>query len=71
MEAVLEAKQLVTLLRGRGLSQKQIAQRCGVTQGAISHIETGRRKNVLASTQRQLETLAAETADIPPSSAAA
>ncbi|MCM2493063.1 helix-turn-helix domain-containing protein [Burkholderia glumae] len=59
----MEAQQLVSLLRERGLSQKEIAKRSGLSQGAISHIETGRRKNVMASTLRQLESLAAETGE--------
>lgn len=58
---VMDAKQLIIALRKRGKSQKTIADECGLSQGAISHIETGRRKNVLATTQKKLERLYAET----------
>lgn len=63
MEAKLDAKQIISALRDRGFSQKVIASKTGLSQGAISHIETGRRKNVLASTLLQLERLYAETSD--------
>ncbi|KVD81904.1 hypothetical protein WS62_23395 [Burkholderia sp. ABCPW 14] len=57
----MDAKQLIIALRKHGLSQTAIAEKCGLSQGAISHIEIGRRKNVLLSTQQQLERLYAET----------
>ncbi|MDN7894504.1 helix-turn-helix transcriptional regulator [Burkholderia cepacia] len=58
----MDAKEIIGLLRSRGLSQKQIAEKCGLSQGAISHIETGRRKNVLLTTHQQLQRLCDETA---------
>lgn len=58
----MDAKELVGLLRSRGLSQNQIAEKCGLSQGAISHIETGRRKNVFLTTHQQLQRLCDETA---------
>lgn len=48
------AKELVTKLRESGLSQQQIADRCHVTQGAISNICTGRTQDVRASVYTQL-----------------
>lgn len=51
----MEALELVLALRGLGLSQKEVADLCGLSQGAISHIETGRRKNVFSVTQKSLE----------------
>jgi transcriptional regulator with XRE-family HTH domain len=56
----MDAQQLVALLKERKLSQRTIAERCGLSQGAISHIETGRRKDVRASTKESLEKLFAE-----------
>lgn len=53
----MEGKELVSALRARGMSQREIGERCGLSQGAISHIETGRRKNLFAATQRSLEAL--------------
>jgi transcriptional regulator with XRE-family HTH domain len=53
----MDAQQLVSSLRKMGLSQKDIAEKCGMSQGGISHIETGRRKNVLATTKEQLDKL--------------
>lgn len=50
----MEGKELVLALRALGLSQREIGEGCGLSQGAISHIETGRRRNVLASTERAL-----------------
>jgi transcriptional regulator with XRE-family HTH domain len=53
----MEANELVTALRALGLSQKEIGEACGLSQGAISHIETGRSKSVLIDTHRKLEAL--------------
>lgn len=62
----MDAQQLVTLLKERKLSQRAIAERCGLSQGAISHIETGRRKDVRASTKESLEKLFAEVENASP-----
>ncbi|BBP95938.1 hypothetical protein BSFA1_10670 [Burkholderia sp. SFA1] len=56
----MDARQLVVSIRKRGLSQEEIAERCGLSQGAISHIETGRRKDVRATTKDSLAKLHAE-----------
>lgn len=53
----MDAIDLIRELRSRGLSQQAIAERCGLTQGAISHIETGRRKNVFVTTRDRLAAL--------------
>lgn len=53
----MDGRELVLALRALGLSQRQIGEGCGLSQGAISHIETGRRKNMLASTERALMAL--------------
>ncbi|WP_186098255.1 helix-turn-helix domain-containing protein [Burkholderia gladioli] len=53
----MEGKELVSALRALGMSQREIGERCGLSQGAISHIETGRRKNLFAATERSLEAL--------------
>ncbi|WP_429498916.1 helix-turn-helix domain-containing protein [Robbsia andropogonis] len=57
----MDTKTIIVELRKRGLSQRQIADACGLTQGAISHIETGRRKNVFASTRDALVELLGKT----------
>ncbi|MDR5736161.1 helix-turn-helix domain-containing protein [Caballeronia sp. LZ025] len=59
----MDARQLVVSIRKRGLSQEEIADRCGLSQGAISHIETGRRKDVRATTKDSLVKLHAELAE--------
>jgi transcriptional regulator with XRE-family HTH domain len=56
----MDAQELVVSIRKLGLSQEQVAQRVGMTQGAISHIETGRRKDVRATTKDNLVALHAE-----------
>lgn len=53
----MDGKEIVSALRALGMSQREIGERCGLSQGAISHIETGRRKNLFASTERALEAL--------------
>ncbi|WP_053567908.1 helix-turn-helix domain-containing protein [Caballeronia cordobensis] len=58
----MDARQLVVSIRKRGLSQEEIAERCGLSQGAISHIETGRRKDVRATTKDSLVRLHEELA---------
>jgi transcriptional regulator with XRE-family HTH domain len=56
----MDARQLVVSIRKQGLTQEQIAERTGLSQGAVSHIETGRRKNVFATTKESLEKLHTE-----------
>ena len=41
----LSAQQLIGVMRDLGMSQKEIGEASGITQSAVSHIETGRRKN--------------------------
>lgn len=53
----MDTKTVITQLRGLGMSQAAIAAECGLSQGAISHIETGRRKDVRASTHEKLVAL--------------
>ncbi|TAM50197.1 MAG: XRE family transcriptional regulator [Paraburkholderia sp.] len=53
----MEAIDLIRELRRLGLTQQSIAKRSGLSQGAISHIETGRRKNVFAVTRDKLAAL--------------
>jgi len=66
----MDARQLVVSIRKQGLSQEQIAARTGLSQGAISHIETGRRKNVFATTKERLQQLHAELANAASAEAA-
>lgn len=61
----MEAQEIIGALRARGMSQRVIAERTGLSQGAISHIETGRRKNVMSSTKDQLSALYDEAKDLP------
>lgn len=50
----LTAQQLIGVMRDLGMSQKEIGEASGITQSAVSHIETGRRKNALGTTEREL-----------------
>ncbi|ANN78924.1 MULTISPECIES: helix-turn-helix domain-containing protein [Bordetella] len=50
----MDTKDVVAELRSLGKSQAAIAAECQLSQGAISHIETGRRKEVRASTHAKL-----------------
>ncbi|MDH1299703.1 helix-turn-helix transcriptional regulator [Achromobacter sp. GD03932] len=50
----MDTKTVIAELRGLGKSQAAIAAECELSQGAISHIETGRRKDVRASTHERL-----------------
>lgn len=50
----LSAQQLVSVMRGLGMSQKEIGVASGISQSAVSHIETGRRKHALGTTEREL-----------------
>lgn len=53
----MEAIDLIRKLHEHGLSQQAIADRTGLSQGAISHIETGRRKRVFVTTRDALMVL--------------
>ncbi|HEM8998846.1 TPA: helix-turn-helix transcriptional regulator [Burkholderia cenocepacia] len=55
----MDAKQTVSRAMEHGMSQREIANLTGLSQGEISHIRTGRRKNVLSSTLKKLDVLAA------------
>jgi transcriptional regulator with XRE-family HTH domain len=59
----MDAIDVIRELRKRGLSQQTIAARTGLSQGAISHIETGRRKNVFATTRDKLVDLYKEVCE--------
>jgi transcriptional regulator with XRE-family HTH domain len=50
----LSAKQLISVMRGLGMSQREIGVNSGISQSAVSHIETGRRKHALGTTEREL-----------------
>lgn len=50
----MDTRTVIAELRGLGKSQAAIAAECDLSQGAISHIETGRRKDVRASTHERL-----------------
>jgi transcriptional regulator with XRE-family HTH domain len=51
----MDAKDLVIALRGFGFTQREIGEACALSQGAISHIETGRIKSVLVENYKKLE----------------
>jgi transcriptional regulator with XRE-family HTH domain len=44
----------LSILRQRGMTQAEIAAAIGLTQGAISAIEIGKRKDVRLSTYQKL-----------------
>lgn len=69
----MDAQEIIGALRAKGLSQRVIAERTGLSQGAISHIETGRRKDVKSSTEKLLLAALEDVKDLPstPSEAAA
>ncbi len=50
----MNAQEIVLALRAKGWLQEQIADHTHLTQGAISHIQNGRGKDVLASTYKRL-----------------
>ena len=63
----LSALELIKVMRGLGMSQREIGEASGLSQSAVSHIETGRRKNAMGGTERDLrracrEALAAQVA---------
>jgi transcriptional regulator with XRE-family HTH domain len=43
-----------TLRQAKGLSQQELADRLGVTKGAVMHWETGRTKNIRNETMLEL-----------------
>jgi len=53
----MEAQQIVISLRDAGLSQSEIAQAIGITQGAVSAIERGKRSDVRSRTLEALRAL--------------
>lgn len=50
----LDIRQAIELLISRGMSQAEIAIACGLSQGAISAIATGKRKDVRLSTYTKI-----------------
>lgn len=56
----MRAQEMVQELRDLGMSQIEIANRTGLSQGAVSHIMTGRRKDVRMSTYTKLTDLLLE-----------
>jgi transcriptional regulator with XRE-family HTH domain len=47
-------------IRGKGLTQAQIAEKTGIPQGTISKIETGKVNDVLSATYLALQKLYGE-----------
>lgn len=56
----MRAQEMVQELRDLGMSQIEIAHRTGLSQGAVSHIMKGRRKDVRISTFTKLADLLLE-----------
>ncbi len=50
----MDIQQRIFEIRAAGLSQAEIACRIGVSQGAVSHYETGRRKRMYSDTHEKL-----------------
>ncbi len=50
----MNAQEIVLALRAQGWRQQAIAKRVRLSQGAISHIQKGRGKDVMASTYARL-----------------
>ncbi len=50
----MNAQEIVLALRAQGWRQQAIARRVRLSQGAISHIQQGRGKDVMASTYQRL-----------------
>lgn len=46
----MDAKQLLAEIRGSGLTQVEVAQAIGVSQGTVSKIERGQTKDLKANT---------------------
>lgn len=59
------AMQLIELREKRGLTQAQLAERCGIDQGDISRIERGSTSPTTRTLQRIAEALDAEVRLIP------
>ncbi len=55
----------LSILRQRGMTQAEIAAAIGLTQGAISAIEVGRRKDVRLSTYQKLIDLVNQKIPVP------
>lgn len=55
----------LSILRQRGMTQAEIAAAIGLTQGAISAIEIGKRKDVRLSTYQKLIDLVNQPAATP------
>ena len=53
----------LSILRQRGMTQAEIAAAIGLTQGAISAIEIGKRKDVRLSTYQKLIDLVKQPID--------
>lgn len=54
------ALQVIDLRRKRGLTQKQLAERCGIDQGDISRIERGSTSPTARTLQRIADVLDAD-----------
>ncbi len=54
------ALQVIDLRRERGLTQKQLAERCGIDQGDISRIERGSTSPTARTLQRIADVLDAD-----------
>jgi len=51
------AMQIIELRGSRGLTQSELAERCGIDQGDISRIETGSARATTGTLQRLAEAL--------------
>jgi transcriptional regulator with XRE-family HTH domain len=56
----MEAKDYVAAIRGRGLTQAQIAEKTGIPQPTVSKIERGEVSDVMSRNYRALQNLHAE-----------
>jgi transcriptional regulator with XRE-family HTH domain len=56
----MEAKDYVIAIRGRGLTQEQIAEKTGIPQPTVSKIERGEVSDVMSRTYRALQNLHAK-----------
>jgi transcriptional regulator with XRE-family HTH domain len=62
----MEARDFVLDLKRWGLTQAQIAERAGISQGTVSKLERGEVDDVLSRNYRRLEAIhAAEAAKQP------
>jgi len=62
----MEARDFVEGLVGAGLTQTQIADRCGIPQPTISKVARGDVKDVLSANYRRLQALYCEVMGFPP-----